>query len=221
MFVILRTSWHRGSLYQGFMVLNIFLNNFLVLSPVFSFLAHGWRSHAMGFWRHSNGTRSLTHSLTHLILINLFIKVRLNTLLLPPLLSITFVPSAFYAFVLHILEGTSEAYIFSGRKRAVSSGWVLYKWQYSKQHWQYHLQEMDLELLKGRWNNWAWIIVVYLDKLCTFVPDITWNGEDAIDRSVKELSKPDDGISFSEKRISQRTLAAKKRSSNWDRKSVV
>ena len=29
------------------------------------FLAHGWRSHAMGFWRHSNGTRSLTHSLTH------------------------------------------------------------------------------------------------------------------------------------------------------------
>ena len=28
---------------------------------------------------------SLTHSLTHSILINLFIKVRLNTLLLPPL----------------------------------------------------------------------------------------------------------------------------------------
>ena len=27
------------------------------------FLAHGWRSHAMGFWRHSNGTRSLTHLL--------------------------------------------------------------------------------------------------------------------------------------------------------------
>ena len=45
--------------------------------------------------RHSNGTRSLTHSLTHSILINLFIKVKLNTLLLPPLLSITFVPSAF------------------------------------------------------------------------------------------------------------------------------
>ena len=49
----------------------------------------------------SGGTRmaldhSLTHSLTHfLILINLFIEVRLNTLILPPLLSITFVPSAF------------------------------------------------------------------------------------------------------------------------------
>ena len=39
-------------------------------------------------------------------------------------------------------------------------------------------------------------------------------GEDGIDRSVKELSKPDDGISFSEERISQRALAAKKRSSN-------
>ena len=53
---------------------------------------------------------------------------------------------------------------------------------------------MDLELLKERWNNWAWIIVVYLDELCRFVPDITWIGEDAIDRSVKELSKPDDGF---------------------------
>ena len=31
---------------------------------------------------------------------------------------------------------------------------------------------MDLELLKGHWNNWAWIIVVYLDELYTFVPDI-------------------------------------------------
>ena len=51
------------------------------------------------------------------------------------------------------------------------------------------------------------IIVVYLDELCTFVPDITlFNGEDAIDRSVKELSQPDDGISFSEKRISQRAV---------------
>ena len=65
---------------------------------------------------------------------------------------------------------------------------------------------MDLELLKGHWNNWAWIIVVYLDELCTFVPDITWYGKDAIDcRSVKELSKPDDGL------ISQRALAAKKK----------
>ena len=57
---------------------------------------------------------SLTHSLTHSILINLFIKVRLNTLLLPPLLSITFVPCAFYAYVWHILEGiVSKVYIFS------------------------------------------------------------------------------------------------------------
>ena len=72
------------------------------------FLAHGWHSHAMGFWRHSNGTRSLTHS----ILINLFIKVRLNTLLLPPLLSITFFPSAFYVYVWNILEGTSKANFF-------------------------------------------------------------------------------------------------------------
>ena len=47
---------------------------------------------------------SLTHSLTHSILINLFIKVRSDTLLLPPLVSITFVPSAFYAFVWNILE---------------------------------------------------------------------------------------------------------------------
>ena len=31
---------------------------------------------------------------------------------------------------------------------------------------------MDLELLKGHWNNWARIIVVYLDELCTFVSDI-------------------------------------------------
>ena len=114
----------------------------------------------MGFWRYSNGTRSLTHSLTHSILINLFIKVRLNTLLLPPLLSITFVPSAFYAYVWHILEGTSKAYIFSRHKRVASRRWVL-----CKEHWQYHLQEIDLELLKGRRNNWAWIIVVYLDEL--------------------------------------------------------
>ena len=55
-----------------------------------------------------NGTLSLTHSLAHSILINLFIKVKLYTLLLPPLLSITFVQSAFYAYVWHILEGTSD-----------------------------------------------------------------------------------------------------------------
>ena len=55
---------------------------------------------------------SLTHSLTHSILINLFIKVRLNTLLLPPLLSITFFPGAFYVYVWNILEGTSKANFF-------------------------------------------------------------------------------------------------------------
>ena len=53
---------------------------------------------------------SLAHSLTYSILINLFIKVRLNTLLVPPLLSI--VPSAFYAYVWNILGGTSKAYFF-------------------------------------------------------------------------------------------------------------
>ena len=40
----------------------------------------------------------------------------LNTLPLPPLLSITFVPSAFYAYVWHILEGTSKACIFSRQR---------------------------------------------------------------------------------------------------------
>ena len=55
---------------------------------------------------------SLTHSLTHSIFINLFIIVRFNALLLPPLLSITFVPSAFYAYVWNILEGTSKANFF-------------------------------------------------------------------------------------------------------------
>ena len=60
------------------------------------------------------GTRlALTHSLTHSILINLFIKVRLNTLLLPPLLSITFFPSAFHVHVWNILEDTSKANFFS------------------------------------------------------------------------------------------------------------
>ena len=159
----------------------------------------------MGFWRHSNGTRSLTtNSLIHSILINVFIKVKLYTLLLPPLLSITFVQSAFYAYVWHILEGTSKAYIFSRHKRVASRRWVLYKWKYSNENWQHHMQEMDLELLKGRWNNWAWIIAVYLDELCTFGPRyyLIWRRCDR--QSVKELSEPDDGISFSEKQISQR-----------------
>ena len=91
------------------------------------FLAHGWRNHAMGFWRHSNGTRSLTHSPTHLIPINLLIKVKLSNLLLPPLLSITFVPSAFYAHVWHILEGSSKVRTptASGEDLAPLKAWVL------------------------------------------------------------------------------------------------
>ena len=36
---------------------------------------------------------------------------------------------------------------------------------------------MDLELLRGHWKNWAWIIFVYLDELCTFVPDIVLDME--------------------------------------------
>ena len=69
------------------------------------------------------GTRmALTHSLTHSILINLFIKVRLNTLLSPPLPSITFVPSAFHAYVWRIREGTGKAYIFS--RHIIEMGFV-------------------------------------------------------------------------------------------------
>ena len=160
-------------------------------------------------WAFGSTRMALDHSLTHSILINLFIKVKLYTLLLPPVLSVTFVQSAFYAYVWHFLEGTSKAY-----KRVASRRWVLYKWKYCKEHWQSRMQEMDVELLKGRWNNWAWIIAVYSDELCTFVSpySLIWRRCDW--QSVKELSKPDDGISFSEKRISQRALAAKKRSSN-------
>ena len=85
-------------------------------------------------WAFGSTRMALDHSLTHSILINLFIKVRLNTLLLPPLLSITFVPSAFYAYVWHILEGTSKAYIFSRHKRVRNNtkpifGWLRPKWR--------------------------------------------------------------------------------------------
>ena len=72
---------------------------------------------------------------------------------------------------------------------------------------------MDLELLKGRWNNWAGIML-YIWTNCTRLFPTLFNGEDAIDRNVRELSQPDDGISLSEKRISQRALAAEKRASN-------
>ena len=88
----------------------------------------------MGFWKHSNGTRSLTHSLTRFSLIYSLRSNYLNTLLLPPLRSITFVPSAFYAYVWHILEGTSKAYIFSRHKRVRDNtkpifGWLRPKWR--------------------------------------------------------------------------------------------
>ena len=77
------------------------------------------------------GTQSLTHSFDSHLFIH---KVKLNTLLLPPLLSITFVPSAFYAYVWHILERTSKGYIFSRHERVASRRWVLYKCKYSKEH---------------------------------------------------------------------------------------
>ena len=64
-------------------------------------------------WAFGGPRVALTHSLTHSILINLFIKVRLKTLLLLPLLSVTFFPSAFYVYVWNILEGTSKAKFFS------------------------------------------------------------------------------------------------------------
>ena len=51
---------------------------------------HGWRNiHELS--GQSNGTRSLSHSLTQSMLINLFIKLELNNFLLSPLLSIVFV----------------------------------------------------------------------------------------------------------------------------------
>ena len=80
-------------------------------------------------WAFGSTRMALDHSLTHSILINLFIKVKLYTLLLPPVLSVTFVQSAFYAYVWHFLEGTSKAY-----KRVASRRWVLYKWKYCKEH---------------------------------------------------------------------------------------
>ena len=63
-------------------------------------------------WAFGSTRMALDHSLTHSIFINLFIKVRLNTLLLPPWLSITFIPSAFYTYVWNILEGTIKVNFF-------------------------------------------------------------------------------------------------------------
>ena len=135
--------------------------------------------------RHSNGTRSLTHLLTHSI------PLKSNYTLysyLPYLVLLLFkVP---FAHVFGIFwRVLVRRILFSRHKRVASRRWVLYKWKYSNKHWQYHMQEMDLELLKGRWNNWAWIIAVYLDELCTFVPrccDLMWRSGDR--QSVRELS---------------------------------
>ena len=135
-----RTFQGRGQLYTGYPPLPTFSYRLFVASKLmpsqrkffFSspFLTHGWRSHAMGFWRHSNGTRmALDHSLTHSIFINLFIKVILNTLLLPPLLSITFVSSSSYAYIWNILEGTSKANFFPDTL-IIEMGFV-FKWKYS------------------------------------------------------------------------------------------
>ena len=99
-------------------------------------------------------------------------------------------------------------------KRVARRRWVLSKWQYSKQPWQYHLREMDLELLKGRWNNWAWIIVVYLDELCTFVPDITWYGR-RCDRHECERAIEAWRWDFVQRKANEpKSLGFKKRSSN-------
>ena len=81
-----------------------------------SFLAHGydvvipWGT-SLCFWRHCNSTQSLGHSLTqsftHSILINLFIKLGTNILLLPPLLIIAFVPSALWTYM-YVLQPTNQ-----------------------------------------------------------------------------------------------------------------
>ena len=57
-------------------------------------------------WAFGGSQMALTHSLSHSILINLFIKLGLNNYLLPPLLSIGFVARVSRAYVWHLLEGT-------------------------------------------------------------------------------------------------------------------
>ena len=60
----------------------------------------------------SNCTRSLTHS----ILINLFVKLELNNFLLPPLLSIVFVQECSVVFRKVFDEGRLERRTFFARK---------------------------------------------------------------------------------------------------------
>ena len=66
--------------------------------------------HELG--RQSNGDGSLTHSLTHSILINLFIKLELSNFHLPPLLSIVFVQECSVVLRKVWRGETREAYIF-------------------------------------------------------------------------------------------------------------
>ena len=73
-------------------------------------------SWAFGGTRMALEWHSITHSLTRFSLI--FFKSQIKHL--PPFLSITFVPSAFYAYASHILEGTSKAYIFPDTHRVAS-----------------------------------------------------------------------------------------------------
>ena len=92
-----------------FIILNLTLFYILFVSGQEAFLVRSftwdpsliWNT---GYWRPSNGTWLLTH----LTPINLFIKLAWNISLLPPLLSIAFVPSASCTYV----WSTRKAYIF-------------------------------------------------------------------------------------------------------------
>ena len=68
-----------------------------------------WMSNIHELGRQSYGTHSLTPSLTHSILINLFIKLELSNFLLLPLLSIVFVPEC--SVVLRIATLTETVFV--------------------------------------------------------------------------------------------------------------
>ena len=67
------------------------------------------------------------------------------------------------------------------------------EWNIQKNTDNDHRQEMNLELLKGRWNKWGSFL--YIRTNCARLL-YQVDGDDAIDRSVKELSQPNfvDGI---------------------------